>query len=101
MTRAKQAEQAEPPSPSLLRRPLFMVGQDERGNWVVQDEFGICGGLFVNRDAALRFIRAETGRQPQAIVMISGILELDMAGKPGLVPHRELAAGSEPLRRIA
>jgi len=101
MTQAKKAEQSEPPSPSLLRRPLFMIGQDERGNWVVQDEFGICGGLFVNRDAALRFIRAENGHQPQAIVMISGILELDMAAKPGIVPHRELAIDVEPQRRIA
>jgi hypothetical protein len=96
-----QAEQAEPPSHSLLRRPLFMVGQDERGNWVVQDEYGISGGLFVNRDAALRFVRAENGRLPQAIVMISGILELDMSHTSGLVPHRELAADSEPQRRTA
>lgn len=96
-----QAKQAEPPSTSLLRRPLFMIGQDERGNWVVQDEYGSSGGLFVNRDAALRYVRAENGRRPQAIVMISGILELDMTGKPGMVPHRELAAESEPLRRIA
>jgi hypothetical protein len=96
-----QAEQAEPPSRPLLRRPLFMVGQDERGNWVVQDEYGICGGLFVNRDAALRFVREENDRQPQAIVMISGILELDMSRKMGLAPHRELGADSEPQRRIA
>ena len=96
-----QEKQAEPPSPSLLRRPLFMIGQDERGNWVVQDESGICGGLFVNRDAALRFIRAENGRRAQAIVVISGILELDMAGKRGLVPRREHEVGSHPLRRIA
>jgi hypothetical protein len=96
-----QAKQAQPSSPALLRRPLFMIGQDERGNWVVQDEFGICGGLFVNRDAAMRFIRAENGHQQQAIVMISGILELDMAAKPDTSPDRELVASSELLRRIA
>jgi hypothetical protein len=32
MTKAKQAE-----PPSWLQRPHFMVGQDRRGNWVVQD----------------------------------------------------------------
>jgi len=52
-----QAKQVEPPSWS--RPPLFMIGQDDRGNWVVQDLKGICGGLFVNRDAALRYVRFE------------------------------------------
>ena len=70
-----QAKQVEPPS--WLRPPLFMLGQDLRGNWVVQEQKGARGGLFVDREAALRFIRAETGRQPRAIVMVSEILELD------------------------
>jgi len=97
-----QAEQAEPPSSSLLRRPLFMIGQDERGNWVVRDECGSCGGLFVNRDAALRFIRAENGREPQAIIIISGILELDMAPKSTAAsPRRTVADHPADLRRIA
>jgi hypothetical protein len=52
-----KAEKAEPPS--WLRPPLFMIGQDCRGNWVVQDQNGVCGGLFVDRDAALRFVRSE------------------------------------------
>lgn len=96
-----QAQQAEPPSRLLLRRPLFMIGQDERGNWVVQDECGSCGGLFVNREAALRFIRAENGREPQAIMMISGILELDMACKSTGAPRRAVTDHQADLRRIA
>ena len=52
-----KAEKAEPPS--WLRPPLFMIGQDCRGNWVVEDQNGVCGGLFVDRDAALRFVRSE------------------------------------------
>ena len=54
-----QGKQAEPPS--WLRPPVFMIGQDRRGNWVVQDQKGVRGGLFVNRAAALRFVRFETG----------------------------------------
>ena len=96
-----QAQQAEPPSSPLSRRPLFMIGRDERGNWVVQDEYGGCGGLFVNRDAALRFIRAENGREPQAIIMISGILELDMAPKSTAAPRRTVGDHPADLRRIA
>ena len=66
----KQAKQAEPPS--WFRQPVFMVGQNRQGNWVVRDQKGVCGGLFVSREAALRFVRAENGYRPQAVVMVSG-----------------------------
>ena len=93
----KKAEKAEPPS--WLRPPLFMIGQDCRGNWVVQDQNGVCGGLFVDRDAALRFVRSETGYRPRAVVMVSEGLELDMSRNSGALPHRELATDLQ--RRIA
>ena len=89
----------QPEPPSWLRPPLFMLGQDLRGNWVVQEQKSARGGLFVNRDAALRFIRAETGRQPQAIVMVSGILELDMGCERNVVARADVALNSQPLRR--
>jgi hypothetical protein len=95
-----QAKQAEPPS--WLRPPLFMIGQDERGHWVVQDLKGICGGMFVSREAALRYVRSENGNRPQAVVMVSGVLELDMTRKPAAMPRRDVAtAAAQPLRRIA
>jgi hypothetical protein len=94
-----QAQPAEPPS--WLRPPLFMIGQDDHGNWVVQDLKGICGGLFVTRDAALRYVRAENGHRPQAVVMVSGILELDMTRKPAAIPRLEFTADPERRRRIA
>jgi hypothetical protein len=73
---------ATPTEPSAWARPpLFVIGQDDRGNWVAQDLAGICGGLFVTREAALRYIRDETGHQPQAVVMVSGVLDLDMTRK--------------------
>ena len=52
-----QSKQAEPPS--RARHHVLMVGQDCRGNWVVQDQSGERGGLFVSRDAALRYVRDE------------------------------------------
>ena len=94
-----QAKRAEPPS--WLRAPLFMIGQDCRGNWVVQDQRGIRGGLFGNRDAALRFVRSENGERPQAVVMVSGVLELDMRRNPVALPQRELAVESQCQCRIA
>ena len=92
-----QAKQAEPPS--WFRPPIFRVGQNRRGNWVVRDQKGVCGGLFVTRDAALRFVRAENGYQPQAVVMVSGNLELDMTRGAGTVSRHQ--ASRDLQRRIA
>jgi len=67
--------------PSIVpcARPLqFQIGRDSRGNWVVQDDQGLCGGLFIDRTQALRFAMLENGSRPQAVVMVPGVLELDM-----------------------
>jgi hypothetical protein len=93
------AKEAEPPS--WLRPPLFTIGQDRRGNWVVKDQKGLCGGLFVDRDAALRFARAENGYQPQAVVMVSEVIELDMNRHHSALPNRELAGNLRDQRWIA
>ena len=94
MTEAKQAE-----PPSWLRPPVFMIGQDRYRNWVVQDQKGIAGGLFVTRDAALRYVRSENGYQPRAVVMVSGHLELDMSCFTNASANRETAVDRQ--RRIA
>ena len=67
----------EPPlSPS---HSLFFIGRNSRGNWVVQDQAGARGGLFVDRGEALRFAMFENGNHPQAVVMVPGIFDLDLA----------------------
>ena len=96
MIRAK-----EPEPPSWLRPPLFMVGQDRRGNWVVKDQNGLCGGLFIDRDAAFRFVRAENGYRPRAVVMVSEELELEMNRNDGALSRQEIAADLRFQRRIA
>jgi hypothetical protein len=55
-----------------------MIGRNSRGNWVVRDQTGLRGGLFVGRAEALRFALFENGRRPQAVLMVPGILELDL-----------------------
>jgi hypothetical protein len=72
----------KPPSPSCSRSSLFPVGRNSRGNWVVQDQNGLRGGLFVDRAEALKFAMFENGKRPQAVIMVPGILELDMSRKP-------------------
>jgi hypothetical protein len=88
--------QAEPP-PS--RSSLFLIGEDSRGNWVVQDQRGLRGGLFVDRAEALRFALFENGNRPQAVIMVPGVFELDMNRKPK--PPRAANPGSHRQQRAA
>jgi hypothetical protein len=73
----QEAAQAEPPSSPAN---IYLVGQDSRGRWVVQDQRGLHGGLFIDRGNAIRFAMDETGKRPSAIKLVPGILELDMGG---------------------
>jgi hypothetical protein len=71
---------AEPPStnrPSAAN--FFYIGRNSRGAWVVQDQSGLRGGLFIDRAEALRFALFENGRRPQAVLMVPGVLELDLS----------------------
>ena len=95
----------KPPSPSCSRSSLFLVGRNSRGNWVVQDQKGLCGGLFVDRAEAVKFAMFENGHRPQAVIMVPGILELDMSGKPGASDQVDaqpaLARAASPARGLA
>ena len=85
--------QSEPPSTRTASLPrLFRIGRDSHGNWVVQDQQGLCGGLFVDRTEALKFAMFENGNRPQAVIMVPGVLELDMTAKPRAVPHAGASA---------
>jgi hypothetical protein len=90
---------AEPPS--CLRTSLFLIGQNGQGNWVVQDQTGVRGGLFVDRTEALKFARSENGNQLGAVLIVGGILELDMTGKPAMPHLAQPVDGSAPERRAA
>jgi len=49
---------------------------------VVQDDQGLCGGLFIDRAQALRFAMLENGSRPQAVVLVPGVFELNLNRKP-------------------
>jgi hypothetical protein len=59
-------------------RSAFRVGRNSRGNWVAQDQEGLRGGLFVSRTEAVRFATLANIHDPQDVIMVPGILELDM-----------------------
>lgn len=84
-----------PPS-TQSHAPQFRIGRDRHGHWVVQDDRGLCGGLFINRAEALKFALFENGHSPQAIIMMPGILELDMTVLPS-ARHADAA----PIARAA
>ena len=92
-------DKVEPPS-TTRAKSLFRVGRNSRGNWVVQDQSGLCGGMFVNRTEAVKFAMFENGNRPQAVIMVPGILELDMSGKPR-DRTRSNAEAHAPLARAA
>lgn len=96
----KQAEKAAEP-PSCLRPPIFMIGQDSRGNWVAQEQNGARGGLFVNRAGALKFAKFENGNHPHAVVWVNGILELNTSTAPARVSAERLTDGLRRVRRVA
>ena len=65
------------PAASLRKLP-WLVGRNIDGEWVVRDQTGLHGGIFVDRAKAIRFAMFETGQRPQAVVMVAGILELEL-----------------------
>jgi hypothetical protein len=94
------SKEEEPPSPEpSARSPMFRIGRDSHGHWVVQDQPGLRGGLFVDRAEALRFALFENGNHPQAVIMVPGVLELDMQRK--FSPVADPAGGAIAQRRVA
>jgi len=94
--------ESEPPSAERsTTSSIFLVGQDSRGHWVVQDDRGLCGGLFVDRSKAIRFAMDETGKRPQAIKMVPGILELDMSRAVGAPAKPSIDFDTARIRRVA
>ena len=92
----------EPPSLKLCSKPsYFQIGRNSRGHWVVQDEQGTRGGLFIDRTQALRFAMFENGNRPQAVVMVAGVFELDMSRKATAANHQPPNTEVPRERRVA
>jgi hypothetical protein len=88
------------PEPPSSRSQHFFIGKDSRGNWVVQDRQGLCGGLFISRAEALRFAMFENGHRPRAVVMVPGVFELDLSAEPSVVERPPVDTNSPRARWI-
>jgi hypothetical protein len=76
----------EPPSCSSASTIVF-IGKDGSGHWVVQEQNGLYGGLFVNRAQAIKYALFENGHHPETIVELSLGIELDMRGRLTSTDH--------------
>ena len=88
----------EPPSCSSASTVVF-IGRDSRGNWVVQEQNGLYGGLFVNHAQAVRYALFENGHHPETIVELKRDIELDMSARHSF--SGPLPAASAQPRRVA
>ena len=70
----------EPPSRSAAAPTIVFIGLNNHGQWVVQEQNGLYGGLFVNRAHAVKYALFENGNHPETIVEPSRKIEL----KPGV-----------------
>jgi len=66
------------PASTPRAKSFFRIGKNSRGNWVVQDQSGLCGGIFVDLAEAVKFAMLENGNRPQAVIMVPGVLEFEM-----------------------
>jgi hypothetical protein len=89
----------EPPSCNSSSAIVF-IGKNSRGNWVAQEQNGLYGGLFVNREQAVRYALFENGHHPETIVDLSREIELDMSGKLPFSDHMAAATSAFP-RHVA
>ena len=111
MVRQIKAKRLQAQKPIRSENTFFLIGRNSRGNWVVQDQDGLCGGLFIGQAAALKFALAENGNHPEAVRMVRGVIELDIATSPRAakchepVPTRSSRhgggkqSGCQPVRR--
>jgi hypothetical protein len=76
---------------------LFLIGQNRRGQWVVQDQRGLRGGLFISRAAALKYALFENGNRPQLVVTMPGVFDLDLASNAFPAPAASAEAQAQPL----
>jgi hypothetical protein len=84
-------KKSEPPSSCGAKPAPLLIGKNSHGHWVVRDQSGRRGGLFVGRAEALKYAMFENGHAPDAVIMVPGVLELDMSAATAPLPLRRVA----------
>jgi len=88
--RAKPAKLPPRPDPGIISEaiPLFFIGRNEDGFWVAREADGRIGGIFLRKQAALRFANRSAQPEGCATMFLSKRFELDVENKGNrLVAH--------------
>jgi hypothetical protein len=88
MTKVKLVE---PPSCGSIST-VFFIGKNRRGNWVVQEQNGLYGGLFISRAQAIKYVLFENGNHPEMIVELSRDVELTIGGEQVVADHTSMSS---------
>jgi hypothetical protein len=80
--------------------PLFYIGQNNKGLWVVREAEGRSGGLFLFRRAAVRFAREQGEAAGCGLMFLNKPLELDIENDGGDIV-KPLAAAMNAAKRRA
>jgi hypothetical protein len=80
--------------------PLFYIGQNKKGRWVVREADGCSGGLFLFKQWAVRFARRQSEPSGCAIMFLAEPIELDIDSHGRCATLLPLAkSSSEPTSR--
>ncbi len=60
-----------------VKPPCLIVAPDAHGGWVVRESRGLCGGLFTNRQDAIRFAMQECLCRPESVIFRPQPLDLN------------------------
>jgi hypothetical protein len=74
--------------------PLFYIGRNKSGLWVVREAAGCSGGLFLFKQSAARFARRQSEPAGCAMMFLAEPFELDVENQGGRLAGL-LAAASE------
>ena len=90
------------PDASVLSEaiPLFYIGRNKSGLWVVREAAGGSGGLFVFKQSAARFARRQSEPDGCAMMFLAEPFELDVDNQGGRFAGL-LAAASKVVARRA
>jgi len=80
--------------------PLFYIGRNKSGLWVVREAAGGSGGLFLFKQSAARFARRQSEPAGCAMMFLAEAFELDVGNQGGRVAEL-FAAASEVVARHA
>jgi hypothetical protein len=79
-----------PLDPDVLNEsiPAFFIGRNAEGFWIARERSGASGGLFLLKNSAISFARAQAGEPGCATIFPTETFELDVEnGGNRLVPH--------------